>query len=593
MPGNKCQYFNCLKTTIQFPNLSMFRFPKDEGQSLKRWVVVIFTESNDYSVIPVNWLVQSIDLKELSNKLINVDSVQFCQWPPFKVTNIELLNAVDPDESWKQFKIKIVDNKIYVTEILTNMQVEQLNIKKELIASNLILTRLLYKVEVLECNSKNNCLNSVMVNQYIDTNFLSLFPINNKEGFQLIENNILNELVFVTKLKSFIKSIGGCGFKNNITRVLQKLFTNEFAIITTWTGHGKNISISIGTSEVMKLLRRIIKANSNNTLTDSEFEIVVQEVCKSKKLSSVSAKHFKKVLKAEQHKCIISNQNNQLNNIKSIVSSSVIINVNDVTPQFTESVVNVMNSEYSFDMLNIEPLKTNNNNFSNNPSSVHTIYHTVLSSPLKISVSNLSISEKLRLLILKHKVSHNFCNSLLGLLKGEGLDVPKNIRTLMKTPKNHEIVENSGGSYIHLGLRNMLIPYLIKQNVQLYIPSRILNIGINIDGLPIAKSSKSQLWPILISILNFKELPKNVIPIGIFHGFQKPKSIEEYLNTFIIDLLEVIDNGLNVNETLFTLTISNISCDAPAKTFLLNVKSHNAYFDCTSCTEEGRYISRA
>jgi len=36
-----------------------------------------------------------------------------------------------------------------------------------------------------------------------------------------------------------------------------------------------------------------------------------------------------------------------------------------------------------------------------------------------------------------------------------------------------------------------------------------------------------------------------VILIDIFHGFQKPKSIEEYLNTFIIDLLEVIDNGLN------------------------------------------------
>jgi len=119
-----------------------------------------------------------------------------------------------------------------------------------------------------------------------------------------------------------------------------------------------------------------------------------------------------------------------------------------------------------------------------------------------------------------------------------------------------------GGSYMHLGLRTMLIPYLIRQNAQLYIPSCILNIGINIDGLSIAKSSKSQHCPILISILNFKELPNNVIPIGPFHGFQNPKSLEEYLNTFIIDLLEVIDNGLNINETLFTLTISNISCDA-------------------------------
>lgn len=29
MPENKCQYFNSLKTTIKFPGLQMFRFPKD------------------------------------------------------------------------------------------------------------------------------------------------------------------------------------------------------------------------------------------------------------------------------------------------------------------------------------------------------------------------------------------------------------------------------------------------------------------------------------------------------------------------------------------------------------------------------------
>lgn len=38
MPGNKCQYLNCLKTTVQFPNLSMFRFPKDEVRS-EVWVL--------------------------------------------------------------------------------------------------------------------------------------------------------------------------------------------------------------------------------------------------------------------------------------------------------------------------------------------------------------------------------------------------------------------------------------------------------------------------------------------------------------------------------------------------------------------------
>jgi len=67
------------------------------------------------------------------------------------------------------------------------MQLEQVNIKKELVASNLMLNRLLTKVEVLETNSKSNNLNSAMANQYIDSNFLSLFPINNKDAFLSVD----------------------------------------------------------------------------------------------------------------------------------------------------------------------------------------------------------------------------------------------------------------------------------------------------------------------------------------------------------------------------------------------------------------------
>lgn len=52
-----------------------------------------------------------------------------------------------------------------------------------------------------------------------------------------------------------------------------------------------------------------------------------------------------------------------------------------------------------------------------------------------------------------------------------------------------------------------------------------------------------------------------------------------------------MNSGLNFNGTIMKLEISNIVCDAPAKSSLLNVKSHNAYFGCTSCLEEGTYVS--
>jgi len=48
-------------------------------------------------------------------------------------------------------------------------------------------------------------------------------------------------------------------------------------------------------------------------------------------------------------------------------------------------------------------------------------------------------------------------------MKSEGLDVPKDVRTLMKTPKTHKIVPlGSDGSYVHYGLTNMFLPLLTK-----------------------------------------------------------------------------------------------------------------------------------
>jgi len=63
-----------------------------------------------------------------------------------------------------------------------------------------MLKRLLSKVEVLESNSKLNNGFSSTNNQYIDSDFLSLFPMKTKEEFLSIENKIVNELDFLSKL---------------------------------------------------------------------------------------------------------------------------------------------------------------------------------------------------------------------------------------------------------------------------------------------------------------------------------------------------------------------------------------------------------
>lgn len=204
--------------------------------------------------------------------------------------------------------------------------------------------------------------------------------------------------------------------------------------------------------------------------------------------------------------------------------------------------------------------------------------------------SAVHLCDKLRHWIVEYKISHNSSNALLNILKSEGMKVPQDVRTLMKTPKTQEICLMSNGTYIHLGIENMLKPALEQYNINIGISDTNLKIGINIDGLPLVKSSKSQIWPILVSILNLKYLHTRVFPVGIFHGYEKPKSVEEFLNPFIIDILKLLDDGLCIHGVMLNLEISNIVCDAPAKSFLLNVKNHNGYFGCTSCILEGTYL---
>lgn len=149
----------------------------------------------------------------------------------------------------------------------------------------------------------------------------------------------------------------------------------------------------------------------------------------------------------------------------------------------------------------------------------------------------------------------------------------------------------SEGTYIHFGFEKMVLPVLNKF-VNAIDFTITLKLGINIDGLHLAKSSKSQVWPILVSIINCKILSNLVFPIGIYHGTKKPPCIQQFLHEFIIDLKSLLDNGFEINGNILKFEIGHMTNDAPAKSFILNVKGHNAYFGCTTCAQEGSYKER-
>jgi len=67
--------------------------------------------------------------------------------------------------------------------------------------------------------------------------------------------------------------------------------------------------------------------------------------------------------------------------------------------------------------------------------------------------------------------------------------------------------------------------------------------SINIDGLPLSKSSSQQFWPILGSIIPYN----NVFVIGLYHGNDKPANANDFLKDFVNEMKDMCENGINFN----------------------------------------------
>lgn len=90
---------------------------------------------------------------------------------------------------------------------------------------------------------------------------------------------------------------------------------------------------------------------------------------------------------------------------------------------------------------------------------------------------------------------------------------------------------------------------------------------INIDGLPVYKSSRQEFWPILCKI---HELPfVKPLVIGIYSGLGKPNSLDNFLRSFVDDM-KTIENGFQLQgkDLRIPVTVRSIICDSPARAYV-------------------------
>lgn len=156
-----------------------------------------------------------------------------------------------------------------------------------------------------------------------------------------------------------------------------------------------------------------------------------------------------------------------------------------------------------------------------------------------------------------------------------GNDMPSKVGTL------------SGGDYIyfgvHVGLTNIVNSSAAKSH------SSIVELALNVDRVLLFRSSTYSLWPVLGCMTNLK--PQQVFIIALYGGHLKRNNLS-LLQETVVELNDLLTNGLNINRKPLGFTLKFCVCDAVAETMMRCIKHSIGYYGCDKFCQNGVYDGR-
>ena len=185
-------------------------------------------------------------------------------------------------------------------------------------------------------------------------------------------------------------------------------------------------------------------------------------------------------------------------------------------------------------------------------------------------------------------VTQNALTALLHMLNRYHPGLPLTAKTVLQTVENVEVVHfKDGGMYSHIGILSNLQQIFETHSDDQCFSGDSLSIQINVDGIPLHKSSNLQLWPIL-GILKGISVEKP-FTIGIYTGRHKPQAVQEFLHDFIHEFKQMQCSGFQLGGKTYHLSVHSFVCDAPARAMLKQTKLHSGYHGCERCEQRGEH----
>lgn len=140
--------------------------------------------------------------------------------------------------------------------------------------------------------------------------------------------------------------------------------------------------------------------------------------------------------------------------------------------------------------------------------------------------------------------------------------------------------------YVFLGLSKSLVKHISKYPADIVSGLNEVEISFNIDGLPLFKSSRTNVWPVQYVLCGLMLTPATVFPVALTSGHSKPQDL-----TFN-ELSDILQNGLPYEGRILAVKLRCFVCDAPARAMIRATKQYSGYFGCDKCDQKGVWHGR-
>lgn len=140
-----------------------------------------------------------------------------------------------------------------------------------------------------------------------------------------------------------------------------------------------------------------------------------------------------------------------------------------------------------------------------------------------------------------------------------------------------------GGELLHLGFREALLKKLSPIPID-QLPESII-IDFSTDGGRLYRVGPLQFWQVQFRVFNVGD--KKPMIGSVFVGKTKPKIPFELLYPFLVEVDEVMTEGITLHDRNSSLQIRCLIADSPARAFVLNHYGHNSAHPCSKCKVEG------